>query len=285
MKKFLVLGILAVVAGLVALGSAPAQAILFPPPTPVGGSGIVYMSLDLNVFDFTFGQGHCNFYLKVNVYRMPLDTVVIDTDSRDSDSYIITGFSDQGSVSGCQFEGGWVSISIQGGGAGGGRITEAQNNSPGILEFSPVEASGFAMVDVVELTSTSPYFSPRHIEDLSLTSCTFSSFVDGHCTVAPTTVVDDADPHPVDATVQNGSGDVAGSPITPPPTPTSTPSGPLSVGGIVDLRPAAIPAESGGASEGSDWSNGAYAALAVGFGVAFAALGVGGWYARRRWLG
>jgi hypothetical protein len=51
------------------------------------------------------------------------------------------------------------------------------------------------------------------------------------------------------------------------------------------LPPAAIAAESATAPEGSDWSNGASAALAAAVGAAFAALAVGRWYARRRWQG
>lgn len=72
--------------------------------------------------------------------------------------------------------------------------------------------------------------------------------------------------------------------FTPIP-PTPTPPHPSGVGGKVMLPPAAIAAESATAPEGSDWSNGASAALAGGIGAAFAALAVGEWYARRRWQG
>ena len=69
-----------------------------------------------------------------------------------------------------------------------------------------------------------------------------------------------------------------------PAVPTPTPSPPPGVGGAVKLPPAAIAAESGVQAEGSGWSGGAYAALAVGLSAAAAALGVGGWYARKRLL-
>ncbi|MGA2286391.1 MAG: YncE family protein, partial [Dehalococcoidia bacterium] len=72
---------------------------------------------------------------------------------------------------------------------------------------------------------------------------------------------------------------------TPTPTSTSTPGPPHppSVGGKVMLPPAAVAAEAGVAGGDSGWSGCAYAALAVGLSAAFAALGVGGWYVRRRW--
>ena len=66
------------------------------------------------------------------------------------------------------------------------------------------------------------------------------------------------------------------------PVATATPTPPTGVGGVVKLPPAAVAAESGAAAEGSGWTFGAYAAL-VGVGAA-AAMGIGGWYARRRWL-
>ena len=73
---------------------------------------------------------------------------------------------------------------------------------------------------------------------------------------------------------------------TPTPTPTRTPTPvtphPPGVGGTVKLPPAAIAAEAGTAAEGSGWATATWAALAGG--VAAAAISVGGWYARRRWL-
>jgi len=73
---------------------------------------------------------------------------------------------------------------------------------------------------------------------------------------------------------------------TPTPTPTRTPTPTLlpqhGVGGTVKLPPAAIAAEAGTAAEHSGWATATWAALAGG--VAAAAIGVGGWYARRRWL-
>ena len=75
-----------------------------------------------------------------------------------------------------------------------------------------------------------------------------------------------------------------GSPIieltAQPPTPTPTP--PPGVGGTVKLPAGAIAAESGASAEGSGWGTATWAALA-GVG-AVVAIGVGGWYARRRWL-
>jgi len=65
------------------------------------------------------------------------------------------------------------------------------------------------------------------------------------------------------------------------PTPTPTPTRPHGVGGTVKLPPAAIAAESGAPAEGSGWGTASWAALAG----AAVALAVGGWYARRRWLG
>ncbi len=69
---------------------------------------------------------------------------------------------------------------------------------------------------------------------------------------------------------------------TPPPSATAKPS--QGVGGTVMLPPAAVVAASDTTAEDSGWSGGAYAALAVGLSAAFAALGVGGWYAKKRWL-
>jgi hypothetical protein len=68
-------------------------------------------------------------------------------------------------------------------------------------------------------------------------------------------------------------------PVPHTPTPTHRPS----IGGKVMLPPAAIAAESRGSAQEPGWSAGAYAALAVGLSAAFAALGIGGWYAKRRW--
>ncbi len=81
-----------------------------------------------------------------------------------------------------------------------------------------------------------------------------------------------------DGTTTNSSIPVAVVPETIPAPPHSA-----SVGGKVMLPPAAIAAESRGSAEESGWSAGAYAALAVALSAAFAALGVGGWYGRRRW--
>jgi len=71
-----------------------------------------------------------------------------------------------------------------------------------------------------------------------------------------------------------------GTPIPPTPTPTGTPGHPPGVGGTVKLPPAAIAAESGASAEGSGWGTASWAALAG----AAVAIGIGGWYARRRWL-
>ena len=75
--------------------------------------------------------------------------------------------------------------------------------------------------------------------------------------------------------------------FTPTPTkiftPTSTPTPPPhppGVGGTVKLPPAAVAAESGAAAEGSGWGTATWAALAG----SAVAIGIGGWYARRRWL-
>jgi len=71
-------------------------------------------------------------------------------------------------------------------------------------------------------------------------------------------------------------------PVTPiPPTPTSTgtPIHPPGVGGTVMLPPAAVAAESGSTTEGSGCSAATYVALAAGVAMA---IGIGGWYARRR---
>jgi hypothetical protein len=67
-------------------------------------------------------------------------------------------------------------------------------------------------------------------------------------------------------------------PTPPPPTPTRA----TSVGGAVNLPPAAVDAEASASGGDSGWSAGAYAA--TGLSAAFAALGVGGWYVRRRRL-
>jgi len=72
---------------------------------------------------------------------------------------------------------------------------------------------------------------------------------------------------------------------TPTPTPTPTPTRPPGVGGTVKLPPAAIAAEHGTSPTHSGWTVGAYAALAGGLAGAAVAIGVGGWYARRRWPG
>jgi hypothetical protein len=66
------------------------------------------------------------------------------------------------------------------------------------------------------------------------------------------------------------------------PTPTSTP--PPCVGGTVKLPPGVVAAEAGAQAGDFSWGTRAYAALAGGLGAAFAALGVGGWYVRRRRL-
>jgi hypothetical protein len=70
------------------------------------------------------------------------------------------------------------------------------------------------------------------------------------------------------------------------PTATATPPPLAPVGGIVGLPALAEPpsAASGTPPDGSGWATGAYAALAAVVAVAAAALGAGGWYARRRWL-
>ena len=71
---------------------------------------------------------------------------------------------------------------------------------------------------------------------------------------------------------------------TPTRTPSPTPSRPSGVGGIVMLSPAALAEEMRSTAEGSGWCGSTYAALAGGLSAALAVLGVGGWYARRRWL-
>jgi len=77
-------------------------------------------------------------------------------------------------------------------------------------------------------------------------------------------------------------------PVTPGPTPTPvpptppplTPTRPPGVGGTVRLAPVAVAAETGAPPEDSTWPVGTYATLAG----AVAAITLGGWYARRRWL-
>jgi len=68
-------------------------------------------------------------------------------------------------------------------------------------------------------------------------------------------------------------------PVPPTPVPP-TPTRPPGVGGAVKLPPAAIAAESGAPADGSGSAVGSYAALAG----AVAAIALGGWYAKRRWL-
>jgi hypothetical protein len=67
--------------------------------------------------------------------------------------------------------------------------------------------------------------------------------------------------------------------LTPTPRPTAH-----GVGGNVLLPPGAVAAEAHTAPEGSGWTVEAYAALVAAVSAAFAALGIGGWYARRRRL-
>jgi len=69
--------------------------------------------------------------------------------------------------------------------------------------------------------------------------------------------------------------------VSPTPTRTSTPGTPHppGVGGTVKLPPAAIAAESGSTTEGSGYSAATYVALVAGVAMA---IGIGGWYARRR---
>jgi Tol biopolymer transport system component len=69
-----------------------------------------------------------------------------------------------------------------------------------------------------------------------------------------------------------------------PPTPTSTPTKSPRVGGVVNLPPAAVAAESGAPSGDSRWSVGAWATLVGGIAVAGVAISVGGWRIRRRRL-
>ena len=73
-----------------------------------------------------------------------------------------------------------------------------------------------------------------------------------------------------------------GTPIPPTPTSTGTPGHPPGVGGTVKLPPAAIAAESGSTTEGSGYSAATYVALVAGVAMA---IGIGGWYARRRRAG
>jgi hypothetical protein len=58
------------------------------------------------------------------------------------------------------------------------------------------------------------------------------------------------------------------------------------VGGVAELPNigGASGEEAGAPSEGSGWSAGSYAGLAGGVAAAAVLIGVGGWYARRRWL-
>lgn len=72
-------------------------------------------------------------------------------------------------------------------------------------------------------------------------------------------------------------------PRPPTPAPTATLTRSPGVGGIVRLPPDAVAGESH-APASSSWSGGRYAALALGLIAALAALGIGTWYARRRWL-
>jgi len=65
-----------------------------------------------------------------------------------------------------------------------------------------------------------------------------------------------------------------------PATPTPMPTRPVGVGGLVNLPPAAIAAESAAPADGSGWTVGGYAAL----GGMVVVIAVGGWYARRRRL-
>lgn len=65
----------------------------------------------------------------------------------------------------------------------------------------------------------------------------------------------------------------------------AAPPPPSAVGGLAELPSAAIAAEASLTTEDSGWTVGAYAALAGGVAGAGAAVVVGGWYARRRWLG
>jgi len=61
---------------------------------------------------------------------------------------------------------------------------------------------------------------------------------------------------------------------------------PSPVGGIAEVPDisGASSQPTGAPSEGSGWSAGSYAALAGGLAAAAALIGVGGWYARRRWV-
>ena len=69
-------------------------------------------------------------------------------------------------------------------------------------------------------------------------------------------------------------------PGTPSPTATPTPTRPAGVGGAVNLPPGAVAAESRAAAGDSGWATATWAALAG----SAVAVGIGGWYARRRWL-
>jgi len=64
------------------------------------------------------------------------------------------------------------------------------------------------------------------------------------------------------------------------------PAGKQPVGGIAEVPALAGTSaeEAGTPAEGSGWSSGAYAALAVGLAAAAVVIGAGGWYARRRLL-
>jgi hypothetical protein len=74
--------------------------------------------------------------------------------------------------------------------------------------------------------------------------------------------------------------------ITSTPTATATPTGtPCVVGGIAQLAPLAGAAsgDAGVAAEGSGWSAGNHAALAVSLAAAVVVLSAGAWCARTRW--
>ena len=70
--------------------------------------------------------------------------------------------------------------------------------------------------------------------------------------------------------------------VLPTATPTRRPGG--GVGGVVNLPPAAVAADSAAPSDGSGWSAGAYAALAGAGAAAVIVLGAAGWYVGRRRL-
>jgi len=91
-----------------------------------------------------------------------------------------------------------------------------------------------------------------------------------------TTSVDTAN-HIICGTTTHLSIFVVAEPVA---TATPTPTRPPGVGGTVKLPPAAIAAESSAPAEGSGWGTATWAALAG----SAVAIGIGGWYARRRWL-